>query len=389
MADSRSTNDFGASSGSTQSYSLAKNWLRSCLDDHRPSTDDTQNFFPDRVLDLGRRGDTTVKLYLSPSTDGGQGRRERYATLSYCWGAANHLKLEGAVLQSFQAGINTSELPRTMRHAVGLVRELGLRFLWIDSLCIIQDSIDDWRTQSALMGSIYQHSHINIAASTSEDSEGGLFFSRVPQTVRPVQVTCHFPFGRPNILSRLLHRRNAQPRLYNVLQQKPYFESIEQATLNSRGWVMQERLLAPRTLHCTRNQLFWECEHMLANESHPDGIETTLNRQPGEFRRMLTQFSHDPTSKVDNGIQRAADVAWFSLVKEYSICNLTKEEDILIAISGLAKRWIQIIPDRYIAGFWKQSLQEGLLWHGEQMIPALVGGEPCSTWRAPSWSWAS
>lgn len=255
-----------------------------------------------------------------------------------------------------------------MRHAVAVVHELDLRFLWIDSLYIIQDSADDWRAQSALMGSIYQHSHINLAASSSTNNESGLVFDRDPQSVQPVEVTCRFPFD---------HATNPS-RLYNILPQKPYFESIEEEPLNSRGWVMQERLLAPRTLHCTKNQLFWECEHMFANESYPNGINTSLNRQPGEFRRMLTRFSQGSATAFTDPIYREPAVAWLSLVREYTKCKLTRDKDILIAFSGLARRWSEIFSDQYLAGLWKQLLGEGLLWHGEVKIPGYLGGEPSS-----------
>jgi hypothetical protein len=82
-------------------------------------------------------------------------------------------------------------------------------------------------------------------------------------------------------------------------------------------------------------------------------------------------------------------VAWLSLVREYTKCKLTRDEDILIAFSGLARRWSEIFSDQYLAGLWKQSLGEGLLWHGEVKIPGYLGGEPSSVWRATSWSWAS
>ncbi|KAH0536429.1 hypothetical protein FGG08_006698 [Glutinoglossum americanum] len=361
-----------------ESYSIVREWLRSCLHDHLPRITDQTDFFPDRVVDIGLKGDRIIKLQSRPS---GDGQNANYATLSYCWGGSNHIRLEIATLKRFQEGINVMELPRTMRHAVALVRELGLRFLWIDSLCIIQDSVEDWRTQSALMGSIYQHSHINLAASSSTNSEGGLVFDRDPQPVQPVQVTCRFPFD---------HATNPS-RLYNILLQKPYFESIEKEPLNSRGWVMQERLLAPRTLHCAKDQLFWECEHMFANESHPNGTDTLLNRQPNEFRRMVSRFSQGSTTAtaVINSIHREPDVAWLSLVREYTKCKLTRDEDILIAFSGLARRWSEMLPDQYLAGLWKQSLEEGLLWHREAMILKYLSGETSLRWRAPSWSWAS
>jgi hypothetical protein len=139
-------------------------------------------------------------------------------------------------------------------------------------------------------------------------------------------------------------------RLYNILPQNPYFKSIEKQPLNSRGWVIQERLLAPRTLHCTKDQLFWKCEHMFANESHPNGIDTTLDRQLGEFRHMLFRFSQGFATAITDTIHWEPDVAWLSLVREYTKCRLTRDDDILIAFSGLARSWSEILPDQYLAG---------------------------------------
>ena len=175
------------------------------------------------MLDVGRKGDDRiVKLHSRLS---GDGTDTRYATLSYCWGNANHLRLEAGTSKALEEGISAMELPRTMRQAVAVVRELGLRFLWIDSSCIIQDSVQDWQEQSALMGSIYRHSHINLAASSSDSSDGGLVFDRDPQSVQPLQVTCRFPFNE-----------FAKPsRLYKIIPGKPYLNSIEKAPLNSRG----------------------------------------------------------------------------------------------------------------------------------------------------------
>jgi hypothetical protein len=216
--------------------------LRACLHDHSRHATNQTSFFPDRVLDLEAGGPETVKLRSQLSFKGDT----KYATLSYCWGNSNHLRLEKATLDRFQDGINVAELPKTMQQAVAIVRELDLDFLWIDSLCIIQDSTDDWRAQSAMMGSIYQHSHISLAASSSTDSEGGLTFERDPQIIQPVQVTCRFPFDN----------YTSPPGIYNIFPQQPYLEWVEKEPLNSRGWVIQERLLAPRTLHCTKDQLF-------------------------------------------------------------------------------------------------------------------------------------
>lgn len=376
--EQRPPHAFGKSSGSSQSFAIAKQWIQTCLDHHQPTAADESSFFPWRVLDIGGRGYPIVKLKsrtwaMSAVADA------KYATLSYCWGQGNHLKLEWETLIPFLRGIYVAKLPKTMRDAIAVTRELGLRFLWIDSLCIIQNSQEDWRTQSAMMGSIYQHSHINLAASSSTDSEGGLFFDRDPSSIRPVEVICRLPVQESAIPDE---DSDIPAQLCKVLLQKPYYQSIEKAHLNSRGWVLQERLLARRTLHFTKDQLFWECEHMLANESHPEGIETALDRPPGEFRRMLNQF-------LDGEGTESHEVKWLSLVGQYTRCNLTRDSDILIALSGLARRWSEVFPDQYLAGIWEQSLEKGLLWHAEALDYSLPEGEVAPCWRAPSWSWAS
>jgi hypothetical protein len=380
--DRRETSKFGATSHSPQSYNLLRYWLNDCLTNHRLAAGfgSRGTFFPDRVIDVGYCGDRTIKLLSRTALDQIRARNHPYATLSYCWGDARHLKLESATLERFERGINIMELPRTMRQAVAAAREVGVRYLWIDSMCIIQDSRDDWRIQSAFMGSIYRHSHINFAASASSTSEGGLFFERNPQSIRPIQVTCHFPFDQSGIPSRL----------YNVVRQKPYHETVGQAPLNNRGWVVQERLLSPRTVHCTQGQLFWECQHTFANESYPQGLVATSERRPGEFQRMLMRLHQNPMMPVAQGIQIQSTSDWLSLVMEYTRCKLSNEEDILIALSGLARLWNDALPDRYLAGLWKESFAAGLIWHREPKIPELlVNAEPCSIWRAPSWSWAS
>jgi len=373
IVDPRSLHDMGTSSRSVRSRSIVQRWFRNCVDHHQhgfPSTAET--FFPNRVLDVGNIGDMIIKLRTSDPSDQ---INEQYATLSYCWGDANHLKLETKTLPQFQNGITVTKLPETMRNAVETVRDLGLRYLWVDSLCIIQNSKDDWRTQSAIMGSIYQHSQINIAATEPTNSEGGLFFDRTPFSILPLQVQTRFPFGDTE-----------QPiSLFNIVQQIPYIINIERAPLNSRGWVMQERLLARRTLHCARKQLYWECEHHFASESYPNGISLTLDRKPGEFYSTLREYM-SPSQSI--AAQPEAHIVWLRLVQQYTACKLTNEEDILIAISGLAKQWRNILSDEYIAGLWLSSLPLGLLWYGESVKISQLQNSKCETWRAPSWSWA-
>lgn len=104
--------------------------------------------------------------------------KKPYATLSHYWGDLKFVQLTKKAMPTLHHGINTETLPTTFKHAVEVVRFLGLRYLWIDSLCILQDSAQDWETELSNMGSIYRHAYINIAASSARDSSGGLFLDR-------------------------------------------------------------------------------------------------------------------------------------------------------------------------------------------------------------------
>ncbi|KAH7309744.1 heterokaryon incompatibility protein-domain-containing protein [Stachybotrys elegans] len=370
--------EFGTTSQSRATRKLAKQWLSNCLKNHPKCAPSSSGEFPDRVLDVGLAGEDAIRLRLVKPFEEGQ-PRPPYATLSYCWGETTDstVKLKTTNIDAFQQRIAVADLPKTMRHAVGLTRALGLRYLWIDSLCIIQDSVDDWRAQSALMGTIYQQSHVCIAATASENSDGGLFFERNPEDIRPVQLACHFP----------VDRTDNPRRTFTIVPQRPSFEFIDKAPLSKRGWVMQERLLSPRTLHCGETQLFWECRHMYADECHPNGLLATLDKLPGSYHHMISQLSRAGLTR-QNAMTEATTL-WLTLVKEYSERKLTRDEDILIAFSGIARQWRQVLPDEYLAGLWKSSIAEGLLWHFTFKIPAHIGSLPCPTWRAPSWSWAS
>ncbi len=163
----------------------------------------------------------------------------RYMTLSHCWGQLHIKRLETATLDQMCDGINLDELPRTFQDAIKFTRALDVRFLWIDSLCIIQDSVTDWAAEAGTMKDVYKHAFCNIAA---PDGRSGCFVEKDPQ------------------LSKV---RRVQPEndstLYDLVADELWLHNVDKAPLNTRAWVVQERYLSPRILHCSRQQLFWEC----------------------------------------------------------------------------------------------------------------------------------
>lgn len=125
-----------------------------------------------RLLDVGAKRESQTLRVVECKTIS---RRTEYLTLSHCWGSRRYLTLTTENLQEYTRSIPVAQLPCTFQDAIELTRQLGQRYIWIDSLCILQDSKEDWLKESALMGTVYSQSLLNIAATASSDGDGGLF----------------------------------------------------------------------------------------------------------------------------------------------------------------------------------------------------------------------
>lgn len=215
----------------------------------------TVSRLPTRLLDLKSGGEQRVKFV---TTDQLETSSIWYAILSHCWGTKPFLILEESTQPQFQHGLSVSSLPKTFRDAIQAARNLGMNYLWIDSLCITQDSKKDWERELAVMGDIYCGAHINIAATGSSDGEGGLFHNRNVLKVQPCLIQ--------------LCVDNVQARFVVEADKAIERENIEQSPLLSRAWVLQERLLAPRVLHFAQEQMIWECKEMAACETFLGGF---------------------------------------------------------------------------------------------------------------------
>jgi len=256
--------------------------------------------------------------------------------------------------------IDVSSLPKTFQDAIIVSKKLNVRFLWIDSLCIIQET-DDWEREASLMGHIYANAMCNLSALGATPGNGGLFFPRNAEWARPLKVEVACKNG-----------------LFELVHSGFWESSVNSMDLNLRGWVFQERLLAPRILHFGSEQVFWECQKLNACEAYPTGLRTKMQDRTRKRNFTDTRLTHMPS--------RSLVRFWQELVEQYTSCNLTKDEDKLVAISGIAKTVQQKLEDDYLAGLWRHNLITDLLWE-------VHGGEVCTRrpdrYRAPSWSWAS
>ncbi|KAK1062703.1 hypothetical protein LTR74_010018 [Friedmanniomyces endolithicus] len=367
-----------ALSGSTSSpetFAQIRAWLRIC-EQH-----DTCNCWaqingldiglPLRLLDVGQRsGRTDFRLVygemLAP-------QESRYMTLSHCWGVEPILKLTSANLDAFCNGMSETQLPKSFQDAISIARYLDIRYLWIDALCILQDSSLDWKIQAQTMAQVYSGSYLNIAASDSSNSSGGIFSER--DKTLPVRFTVPLKYT---------------PRADNILL--CHFDAFEidmmRSPLNRRSWVMQERYLAPRVVHYTRHMVYWECTASTASEALPPALESGF----GDIRQLKKLDARVlQTHNLSSEVTQAVYALWDNLVALYTRSNLTYGSDKAVAIQGVAKvicRYLRLDESSaYVNGLWRPRFVDGLMWICERSQNRDSGGPLDS--GACSWSWLS
>lgn len=342
---------------------------------------------PTRVLEVGKE---TVHL-IEPRA---QGMNCPYLTLSHCWGQTEVIKLTTATIDSMQAGIPILELPMLYQDVVTACIQLEIRYLWIDSLCIIQDQELDWTREIAAMGAVYSNALCNIEASHATDSSGRLFFSRNQTRIRPFPVTVEWHQDGP--LQFFLIDLSVQ--LENDMKEAP---------LVKRAWVLQEQLLARRSIIYSKTQLHWMCRTQEASEMFPkavpnlregsDLLSHSLKPRPLQcLKGMIASrnpIHFDHWSYGSGSNISPVEQFWFSwrsIVLDYTRRTLTLEQDKLAAIAGLASELQSNIDSQYIAGMWNFRFNIGydLCWRVSERADGRQPFRPAK-YRAPTWSWAS
>ncbi|CVK91974.1 related to tol protein [Fusarium mangiferae] len=335
-----------------------KSWIRDCVGNHdacesRIYGQSASFICPKRLLDLSN-GTLVLRENL--------GQKLRYACLSHCWGKIIIVKTTTHTIRTFKRQVPLDQLPKTFRDAVDICRSLGILYLWIDSLCIIQDSPEDWREQAAQMADVYQHSFLTIAATKSHDGSQGCFSQTSHQYVAKLVP------GYQDIYVR------RQPPLFpNHWGQ---LDNNDSYPLLNRAWIYQEMRLSPRVLHFCNEEVIWVCQNSQRSET---GCNDTDYNDGKSFKPTLFTCVGEPQRDRDQ-------FTWHRSVQEYSRLNLTYESDKTIALAGVAQRMQQTRPDdRYLAGIWEKHLPLDLLW---MVWPTPKVDKPRLA-RYPSWSWAS
>ncbi|KAH8799041.1 heterokaryon incompatibility protein-domain-containing protein [Xylogone sp. PMI_703] len=375
------------STGSVRSLQKVSQWINDCENNHNLCKG-TKRYIPKRLLEITSRhlqgeniGENDEKLLRLVDSDG-LSMTARYITLSYCWGGLELISLKRDTEEFIKKGLRITELPLTFVEASNVAERLKVQYIWIDALCIFQDSRDDWLDQSSQMSSIYENSLCTLAATASCSSQGGLFRHRLPELGEPLVVKPKWPGQYPEALVCLpINRDHAE-----------LSANYEHAPLMRRGWAFQERLISRRIIFFCQTQIQFRCQELHQSES-------SLTVDQGD---RLYPDSGD-ADRWTRGLQpkesgfREADLfeLWYHTVSNYSECEFSRNDDKLPALSGLAKKFQDClgttgINATYLAGLWSSDLPYGLLW---QTSPneSLKNYEPrrAINYRAPSWSWAS
>ncbi|KAH7372290.1 heterokaryon incompatibility protein-domain-containing protein [Pyrenochaeta sp. MPI-SDFR-AT-0127] len=359
-------------------WSQVETWYQDCVANHPTCALSSQSssWYPSRLLDVGTDSHSKIRLCITAETK----IESPYATLSHCWGNAKIPRLELAKRNSFEQGILLEDLPETFKNAVLATRRLGIRYLWIDSLCIIQDCVEDWRYEASMMANVYLNGCINISAGASSDSHGGLFRSRDPATLRRRYATGDL-IGEPG-------------KKFLVVEPYVWVRRVLDSPVNQRAWVLQERLLAPRTIHYSSPELFWECRQCSLSESYPRmPAPKTINSYPMKwcnFPQIETINATDNTFTNASLDHKTIFRMWNEWIDKYMRCGITIPSDRLVAISGLAQQTMTVLEDTYLAGLWRSILPAQLLWYSDgcKRVDGQAAHRP-AVYRAPSWSWAA
>ncbi|KAL8754029.1 MAG: hypothetical protein Q9199_004626 [Rusavskia elegans] len=340
-----------SSTGSASSQRLATQWLADCRNNkdrlHNDCCDlSGYDWLPTRLIDVRQALATSVVRLVSPHSTPDNfitDRRDR-----------------------FEEGVFLKNLPRTFREAIEVADWFAVPWLWIDSLCIIQDSSLDWQYEALQMHSVYRQGYLNISADCAVDARDGLFRSRAAMIIQPLELEL------PGI----------HETIYLTVDERNMFGWINDAPLSQRAWVFQERHLSRRILHFTQNELVWECcakAPYFASESFPNGtpLRHVFDNKPKlQASGLLNSSSISQEELYD---------LWEDVCQMYSEKRLSKASDKLTALFGLAKIFQERFPDdTYIAGMWLSTLPQRLLWNakGGPFVERNAG-------VAPSWSWAS
>ncbi|KAI2777788.1 HET-domain-containing protein [Daldinia loculata] len=367
------SSDLEPNTASEKYLSQMKSWVTHCNDKHDICRSRLNDYLPTRVLDVSRNQDYAF-IYEPAKTDKGP-----YIALSHCWGGAVPSMTTTETLGKNKDGISIESLPRTFQDAIYVTRQLQCRYLWIDSLCIIQDSLDDWINEASHMADVYGSSYVTIAATASADSNGGLFYRHDILDAR------HTTERRLKTgLSTIVNVRPA-------LEHSPYFANTHygldystRAPLLERSWCFQEYLLSPRVLSFTQWEILWVC---FSKRSCNCGEYTENTREVVSSSDLKARFD----AQIRGGSLKDLHRLWEDIIGAYLLKGITYDTDRLPALAGIAQPFYERGLGRYVNGLWETTLLSDLFWEANASFDTNYNiiAKRNANRKVPSWSWVS
>jgi hypothetical protein len=332
-----------------------RNWIERCDQEHQCLHSRWLPVLPTRILDVGEPESTgNVKLVET------NGNRGQYIALSHCWGASNSFLTTQDTLESMHNGFLPDQAPATFRDAIVLTRCLRIRYLWIDSLCIIQRDKEDWNRESSRMGDVYRNAYLMVAAATAADDAEGFFKPRP-------QIQCSMKIVAPLGQTANVYLRDRWHRIGD-----------SNLPLDSRGWTLQETYLSRRRLEFQGKKITWYCQSTTWDESRRDYLQMMY-----PFLSVTELFPGKNTSS-ENPYQ-----SWYNMIGEdFAQRKFSLPTDRLPALSGLATMVAAQKNGRYCAGLWWEDISYSICWHKRRHYSSFEWFRP-DCYIAPSWSWAS
>lgn len=282
---------------SPESVEWVKSHFFDCFQNHGGCTAVLYADLPRRILffEYDQLGMITVRLQ-EPSS-----KRDHYAALSHCWGKQQVLTTTTDTIEARKKAIDWNKIPQTFQDSIRYCLVLGIHYLWIDALCIVQDDLSDWEIESAKMADIYQNALITLAATSAMDSSAGMFNQTLGKLGSVVEMDS--VIAPIMVREKLAHWTSSS-----------HLVTLQQWPLLMRGWAFQERCLSKRVLHFCKQELIWECFQI--SDCECGGMASTppwkQSFVPTENRVRTVPFSEvlPQLKKQSNSWSRAANAAW-------------------------------------------------------------------------------
>ena len=348
-------------------FHLISSWMQQCREDHpqcRPNSDT----MPARLIEIVEIG-TKYRLRLQHTDNLGS---VPFVALSYCWGGDQPVMCWEHLVPRFSIAIPFADLPATVQDAISVCRRIGIKYIWIDALCIIQDDRLDQAVEIAKMPYIYGNANFTIAAAQSRSASEGFLQNRY--SVHPAAFKLPYRCSDDQIGSITLVGIDESPE-----------------PIDERGWTLQERLLSSRTIEFGSRQTRWICQESKRTVGFVDGWReySDYNGVRQDILEIYDITKAKPNSSslavIDERPTEELVRRWKDILKSYTRRRLTMPTDRALAISGIAESFGRHLRDQYRAGIWTSEFQAGLLW---QVCRDTTRPRP-SEYQGPSWSWVS